>query len=157
MAVDPRGKPSLLVSACLLGVECNHEGRSSPHPAVGELGERARLIPVCPEVAGGLPTPRSAAEMKGGDGADVLAGSARVETADGEDVTDAYLRGAVYAVSLARAVGATTAVLKARSPSCGCGEIYDGSFSRTLADGDGVTAAALREAGVDVGTEENRC
>ena len=148
-------KPALLVSACLLGVACNHEGRGSPRAVVEDLERRYRLIPVCPEVLGGLPTPRAAAELSGGDGAAVLAGEAVVVNVDGADVTAAYRRGAEAAVALARATGATRAVLKARSPSCGSSRIYDGTFSRRLVDGQGVTAAALRAAGLEVDSDED--
>jgi uncharacterized protein YbbK (DUF523 family) len=139
-------KPAIIVSACLLGVECNHRGLASPAPLVQALGQAARLIPVCPEVAGGLPTPRPAAEIQA-DG--------MVRTEDGGDVTEFYLRGAAQAVDLARAAGATRAVLKARSPSCGCHEVYDGTFRRALRPGEGITAAALRAAGLDVVSEED--
>ena len=139
-------KPAMLVSACLLGIACNHRGAASPSPATVRLADDHRLIPICPEVAGGLPTPRPAAELQP-DGT--------VRTADGVDVTDHYLRGAAAAADLARAAGATEAVLKARSPSCGCHEIYDGSFSRTLVEGVGLTASALRAAGLTVRSEED--
>jgi uncharacterized protein YbbK (DUF523 family) len=142
-AVD---RSPLLVSACLLGVACNHEARANTSEAVVALRRTRRLVPVCPEVAGGLPTPRPAAEIQP---------SGRVCTAAGDDVTDAYERGAAHAVRLARAVGATGAVLKARSPSCGCHEVYDGSFTRTRVPGEGVTARALRAAGVPVWSEED--
>ena len=147
--------PVILVSACLLGTCCNHEGRASVRPRVQRLSESARLVPICPEVVGGLTTPRAGAELVGGDGAGVLAGSARVRTNSGDDVTDAYLRGAAAAVELARTVGATRAVLKARSPSCGSAQVYDGTFSRTLHSGVGVTAAALRAAGIAVESDED--
>src|SRR4051794_25312633 len=148
MVDDDRDKPPLVISACLLGVACNHEGRGSHRSVVDELARHYRLIPVCPEVLGGLPTPRAAAELVGGDGADVLAGTgdARVVNIEGEDVTAAYRRGAEAAVTVARSVGASRAVLKARSPSCGSSAIYDGSFSRRLVPGRGVTAAALAAA-----------
>ena len=136
----------LLVSACLLGVACNHNGRSSTRAAVVALGRDRRLIPVCPEVVGGLPAPRPAAAIQP-DG--------RVRTAAGDDLTDAYRRGAAHAVRLARAAGVAGAVLKARSPSCGCHEVYDGTFTRTCVEGEGVTARALREAGVPVCSEED--
>lgn len=110
------------------------------------LATRFRLVPVCPEVAGGLPTPRVRAERQP-DGT--------VRTADGGDVTDAYRRGADQAVALARATGAARAVLKARSPSCGTDRIYDGTFTGELVDGAGVTAEALRAAGVAVCSEED--
>ena len=153
-AANSSSRPTILVSACLLGTCCNHEGRASLRPRVQRLSPSARLVPICPEVVGGLATPRSAAEIVGGDGADVLSGSARVCTADGDDVTAAYVRGAAAAVELARATGATRAVLKARSPSCGAVDVYDGTFTRTLRSGEGVTAAALRAAGVEVVSDE---
>ena len=139
-------RPAIVVSACLLGVPCNHEGRGSRSRAVEDLAAGAQLVPICPEVAGGLPVPRAAAERQA-DG--------RVVTETGDDVTWAYERGAAAAVALARAVGASEAVLKARSPSCGCREIYDGTFSRRRVAGQGVTAAALRAAGVRVRSEED--
>jgi uncharacterized protein YbbK (DUF523 family) len=136
--------PALLVSACLLGTRCNHEAGHSRRAAVEDLARTHRLVPICPEVCGGLSTPRPAAEVVG----------ARVVNVDGEDVTAAYERGARAAVELAVAVGARRAILKARSPSCGSREIYDGSFSRTLVSGEGVTASALRAAGLEVISEE---
>jgi uncharacterized protein YbbK (DUF523 family) len=151
---EPTARPTILVSACLLGTCCNHEGRASSRPLVAQLSESARLVPICPEVVGGLTTPRAPAELIGGDGSDVLSGTARVRSADGDDATAAYLRGAAAAVDLARAVGATRAVLKARSPSCGAVEVYDGTFTRTLHAGSGVTAAALRDAGIEVVSDE---
>src|SRR5438132_849463 len=105
-----------------------------------------RVVPVCPETMGGLPTPRPAAEIQA-DG--------RVATADGADVTDHYERGARASVELAVAVGAREAVLKERSPSCGCHQVYNGSFSRARMPGEGVTARALRQAGVEVRSEED--
>jgi uncharacterized protein YbbK (DUF523 family) len=140
------GCPALLVSACLLGVSCTHDGSHNRRDAVVALGAMHRLVPVCPEVAGGLPTPRPAAEVQA-DGS--------VTTADGVAVTDAYRRGAEHAVRVAQAAGATRAVLKARSPSCGCHDTYDGTFTRTKVRRDGVTAAALRAAGVEVLSEED--
>lgn len=105
-----------------------------------------RLIPICPESVGGLPTPREEAAL-GPDG--------RVRTASGEDVTSSYEAGAHHTVALAAATGAAGAVLKARSPSCGCHEIYDGTFTHTRVEGQGVTAKALQEAGVRVWSEED--
>ncbi len=134
------------MSACLLGVACNHEGGANTSTAVVALRRDRRLIPVCPETAGGLPTPRPAAEIQP---------TGRVRSAAGDDVTDAYERGADHAVRLAVAAGVAGAVLKARSPSCGCHEVYDGSFTRTRVAGEGVTARALREAGVQVWSEDD--
>ena len=140
------GKPALLVSACLLGVRCNHRGEASPSPAVAALATGYRLIAVCPETLGGLPTPRPAAELQP-DGS--------VRTGSGEDVTAAYRRGAAAAVALARATGAGEAVLKARSPSCGPHAVYDGTFSTRTVEGRGVAAAALAEAGLALRDEED--
>ena len=109
---------------------------------------------MCPEEEGGLGTPRPPAEIVGGDGHDVISGRARVITSEGRDVTDAYLAGAKLALQRARSSGAKTAVLKARSPSCGKGCIYDGSFSRTQRSGDGVTTALLEANGIEVLTDE---
>jgi uncharacterized protein YbbK (DUF523 family) len=146
MAEGSGRRPAIVVSACLLGVRCNHEGAGNRSRAVEALAQSYELVPICPEVAGGLPTPRAAAEVQP-DG--------RVATEAGDDVTWAYERGAAAAVALARAVGASEAVLKARSPSCGCHEVYDGSFSRRRVPGEGVTARALRAAGVAVRSEED--
>jgi len=128
----------------LLGTCCNHEGSHSRRTAVAALGHDYLVIPICPEAAGGLSTPRAAAERRG----------TRVVDERGNDVTDAYERGAAAAVELAQAIGARRAVLKARSPSCVAHKIYDGSFTRTLRDGAGMTAEALRAAGVEVISEE---
>ena len=138
-------RSAILVSACLLGVRCNHVGGASPSPAVARLGADHDLVPICPEVAGGLPVPRAAAELQPGG---------RVVTRDGDDVTAAYVRGASIAVAAASAVGARSAVLKARSPSCGCGEVYDGTFTRTRVPGDGITTGALKRAGLVVRSDE---
>ena len=140
-------RPALLVSACLLGVRCTHDGGHEARPTVQALRGSHHLVPVCPETVGGLPTPRAAAERSASDG--------RVRTADGVDVTEAYARGAAHAVRLAAAAGVVGAVLKARSPSCGCHQVYDGTFTRTRVDGDGVTAEALRRAGVPVVDEDD--
>ena len=131
---------TILVSACLLGVPCRYDGQSKRHPLAQELCRRHRVIPVCGEIFGGLPTPRPPAEIQGD----------RVVTRDGRDVTEAYRRGAEAAAQLARLTGAQAAVLKERSPSCGCGAIYDGSFSGALIPGDGVTARLLKAHGIPV-------
>ena len=146
----------VIVSACLLGRPCRYDGAIKTSEATQDLVERIRgqggeMISVCPEELGGLGTPRPAAELRGGDGAAVLAGAARVERiSDGQDVTAAFLRGARRAWSLGR--GAETALLKARSPSCGCGEAHRDGGPRP---GDGVFAALLRAEGVEVMTDED--
>ena len=130
----------ILISACLLGCRCRYDGGSKPHPVAEELAQHHELVPVCPEQLGGLPTPRPPAERVG----------ARVLTAAGGDVTEQYRRGAEEAVLLCRRLGCQAAVLKERSPSCGSGGIYDGTFSGRLTAGDGVTAAALKAEGIPV-------
>ena len=137
----------ILVSHCLRGEPCRYDGASRLERRVLELHKAGHtLIPVCPEVLGGLDTPRAPAELQP-DG--------RVVNADGEDVTAAYQAGAEAALRIAKQSGCTAAVLKARSPSCGCGEVYDGTFTHTLKGGWGVTARLLREAGLAVMDEEN--
>ena len=135
---------TLLISACLLGCPCRFDGKSKTHPAEEQLMRCHTLIPFCPEIYGGLPTPRPPAECRNG----------RVFNKNGEDVTEFYARGAAEALRLAERFGCTAAVLKARSPSCGRGAIYDGTFTGTLVPGDGVTAALLKENGIPVYTEE---
>lgn len=139
-------RPVLLVSSCLLGEPCNYKGLDSHHAGVAALADGYELVPVCPEVAGGLPVPRPRAEISA-DG--------KVRTEAGEDLTVAYEHGAGIAVALAQTHRAVAAVLKARSPSCGSREVYDGTFTSTLVSGDGVTAAALRRAGFPVISEED--
>lgn len=144
----------VLVSACLAGRACRFDGSDNADGRLAALVAEDRAILVCPEDEGGLGTPRPPAEIVGGDGRDVIAGRARVVTDQGADVTEAYLRGARIALDRARAAGATVAVFKARSPSCGKGCIYDGTFTRTQQVGDGVTTALLETNGIEVLTDE---
>lgn len=145
----------VLVSACLLGVDCTYRGGNEERPRVSEALAGRVLLPVCPEVEGGLGVPRPRAEVEGGNGAAVLDGKARVRTEAGDDVTDAYVRGAEATLALARSEGTRLAVLKARSPSCGCAGVYDGSHSDGFdPDGVGVTAALLRRHGIEVVDED---
>ncbi|MBQ8647642.1 MAG: DUF523 domain-containing protein [Oscillospiraceae bacterium] len=132
----------LLVSACLLGVNCKYSGGSNPCPAVIAAAQAGRhtLIPVCPESIGGLPTPRDPSERVG----------ERVLSRTGADVTEQYCRGAQAALQLAQLYGCTGAILKEKSPSCGSGLIYDGSFTGRLVPGDGVTAELLKAHGLTV-------
>ena len=133
---------NLLISACLLGVECKYSGGSNalPEETIEKLRARYRLIPVCPETAGGLPTPRDPSERLG----------ERVVSCRGADVTAQFKKGAEAALTLARHYGCTTALMKEHSPSCGSGLIYDGSFSGKLVKGDGCAAELLKAAGVSV-------
>lgn len=145
----------ILVSACLLGVGCRYDGGSCPREAALDLLRRGVALPVCPEQLGGLSTPRPRAEIRGGDGADVLAGRASVVDEEGRDVTGAFLRGAREALRLAGEAGVGRSVLRSRSPSCGVGAIHDGSFTGRLRPGDGLLAALLRQAGIALTTEED--
>jgi uncharacterized protein YbbK (DUF523 family) len=146
---------TILISACLAGVACTYRGEAKTRDWAVRLVAEGRAVPVCPEVAGGLGIPRPEAEIVGGQGRDVLDGRARVVSVNGDDVTENYLRGARFASSAAARAGARLAVLKARSPSCGCGDIYDGSFGGVLKAGDGVTAAMLERDGVRVVNDED--
>ncbi|WP_334598480.1 DUF523 domain-containing protein [Pseudomonas alvandae] len=141
----------ILVSRCLLGHRVRYDGGASgPFDQLQQWLDEGRVVPLCPEVAGGLPTPRAAAEIPGGQGAQVLDGDAAVITTDGEDVTVQFLSGAHQALDLVREHGIRIAVLKANSPSCGNLLTYDGTFSGVKVSGEGVTAALLKRHGVRV-------
>lgn len=135
-------KPYLLISACLLGERCRYDGESKPldEDILQKLNEKYTLLPVCPEKAGGLPAPRVPAERRGD----------RVVNRNGADVTDNYRRGAGEALALARRYNCKIALFKERSPSCGAGKIYDGTFSGKLTEGYGVSAEALISNGINV-------
>jgi uncharacterized protein YbbK (DUF523 family) len=145
---EPLPPRAILVSACLLGVRCRHDGRDRLDPTLREkAGPGTVLVPACPEELGGLGTPRAHADLRGGDGQAVLEGRARVVDADGRDVTRAFVSGAERALAVARAAGATEAWLTERSPSCGtCGTHVDGA----LVAGSGVASALLSRAGLRV-------
>ncbi|NQD95952.1 DUF523 domain-containing protein, partial [Pseudomonas sp. CrR25] len=129
-------------------------GAHGPFALLERWQAEGRIVALCPEVAGGLPTPRPPAEIPGGQGAQVLDGLLPVLGEDGEDYTAAFVAGAEQALALVERHGIRLALLKARSPSCGNRENYDGSFSGTRVAGEGVTAALLRRAGVQVFSEE---
>ena len=137
---------NVLVSACLLGENCKYSGGNNLAEELAETltAKGIRIIPVCPECAGGLPTPRVPAERWG----------ERVVNKMGEDVTEQFTAGAKAAVETAKANGCQYAVLKKNSPSCGCGTIYDGTFTGTLVDGNGVTAELLLKEGIIVCNED---
>ena len=140
-------EPPVLVSACLAGRPCRYDGTPSPDPEVVRMVAEGRAVAICPEEAGGLPTPRPPAELSGGDGLAALEGRARVVRFDGTDVTDAFVRGAAAAVELAVARGCHKAMLRAHSPSCGVSASYqDGE----LRPGPGVAAAALAREGLQL-------
>ncbi len=138
---------SLLISACLCGEKCRYDGRDNLLKNFEVITQNFLIIPVCPEVLGGLETPRSPSEISGG----------RVITRCGKDVTDEYMRGAHLALKAALESKAQYALMKAKSPSCGCGKIYDGTFSGTLTVGDGITVRLLKENGIRVFDETQVC
>lgn len=144
----------ILVSACLCGCRCTYRGDDNRNPVFVRLYHSGQAVPVCPEQLGGLPVPRPASEIRGGDGSQVLKGQALVFNTEGVNVTRHFIQGARNTLAIAREVGAALAVLKARSPSCGVGQIYDGTFSRNLQPGDGVTAALLRQNGIEIVSDE---
>ncbi len=142
---------TILISSCLLGSECRYDGRHSRCEEVAEKARRERYIPVCPEQLGGLPTPRAPSNIMGGDGKDVLSGNARVVNTLGQDVTDAFIKGARETLKLARITGAKKAILKGRSPSCGLKTPY---CQTDAGYGIGVTAEMLIAEGIEI-TEAN--
>lgn len=136
---------NIIVSACLLGVNCKYSGGNNLNERVLRLGEKHTLIPVCPEQLGGLSTPREPSEIIG----------KRVINKSGRDVTENYVRGAEETLKTARAYNCRCAVLKERSPSCGTKEVYDGTFSKTVVSGKGITAALLENNGIEIYNEND--
>lgn len=134
-----------IVSACLAGYKCNYKGEAKPNERIIELVKRGEAIPVCPEQLGGLTTPREPAEQKDG----------KVFTKSGKDVTENFSNGAYEVLRIAVIYDCKKAILKSKSPSCGCGQVYDGSFSGNLVKGNGITADLLMANGIKVYTEED--
>ncbi|MBQ9687074.1 MAG: DUF523 domain-containing protein [Oscillospiraceae bacterium] len=134
----------ILVSECLTGVNCRMDGKSKLIPEIKKLVDEGQAVPVCPEVLGGLPTPRTPSEIVDG----------RVVNAAGEDVTEAFTRGAQEVLRICRESGCTAAVMKSKSPSCGCGLIHNGRFDGGLTAGNGVCTQLLLDAGIPVMTEK---
>ncbi len=140
-----QNQKKILCSACLLGVKCRYDSQSKPKEKVLELAKKEILIPICPEQLGGLPTPREAAERRG----------EKVISKSGQDVTKNFQQGAKEVLRLVKLFDIREAILKQRSPSCGSGQIYDGTFSKTVIKGDGVATALLKQNGVKVISEED--
>ncbi len=134
-----------IISACLAGINCRYDGGSKPNQKVIELVKQGKAILVCPEQLAGLTTPRTPAEEK----------DRKIITKDGKDLTKEFQKGAQEALKIARLSNCKEAILKAKSPSCGCGKVYDGSFSGNLIDGDGVFTRLLKENNIRVITEED--
>ena len=144
-----------LISACLLGVRCNWSGDDKYKDVRAiELSRIETLISVCPEQLGGLPTPRAPQEIQGGAGEDVLDGKCRVLNTNGQNVTSQFIRGAEETLRIANQLRVKEFIGKSGSPSCGCGQIYDGTFSGKLIPGDGVTTALLKRSGIKIIAQE---
>jgi len=144
----------MMVSACLAGVNCVYDGSHNRQSHFVRLMLEGEVLLFCPEVLGGMRIPHPPSEICGGDGLAVLEGRARVVSRDGRDVTEFFILGARKTLAFARKHAVTTAVMKAKSPSCGCGRIYDGTFTKTLVPGFGVTAALLKQNGIEVISDE---
>jgi uncharacterized protein YbbK (DUF523 family) len=145
----------IIVSACLCGINCKYDGGNNLDVRILKLLKEGKALPICPEQLGGQETPRAPQEIVNGNGFDVIEGKARILGFKNDDLTPKFLKGAYESLRIAEAVGATVAILKARSPSCGVSEIYDGTFSGTKRNGNGVTAELLLSKGIKVFTEEN--
>ena len=136
-------KEKILVSACLLGINCKYDGTNSLNEKVLDYIKDKEVIPICPEILGGLSTPRPPSEII----------SDKVVNNEQKDVTKEYRKGAEESLKLAKLFKVKKALLKAKSPSCGCGKIYDGTFTKTLIDGDGITTQLFKENNIEVITE----
>ncbi len=148
-------KMRCIVSACLLGVQCRYNAEAREYTELTDLLKNYEVVPVCPEVDGGLPTPRPPAEIREGTGNDVINGRARIINCNGEDVTTEFIVGAQKTLKTVKRHSPCKIILKSRSPSCGSSMIYDGSFSGQLIAGDGATAALLKESGFEI-LDENQ-
>ncbi len=146
----------ILVSACLCGINCKYNGENNLNPKIHELFQKGELVPICPEQLGGLSTPRLPREIVNGEGKDVLDTNIKVLNENGTvDSTKEFVVGANRTLKIAKALDIKKAILKQRSPSCGFGQIYDGSFSGTVIDGNGVTAELLHRNGIQIMTEKD--
>ena len=145
----------ILVSSCLCGEKCKYSGGDNYSLEVVSYCKDKEVLKVCPEVLGGLSTPRHPAEIIGGCAKDVLEGKAKIANNQGEDVTDAFIKGAKAVLKIAKEYNVKEAILKANSPSCGKGKVYNGQFNGNLIEGNGVTAQILMDAGVMVKTEKD--
>lgn len=141
------------MSACLCGVDCKYSGKNNYNEKAYELFKEGGALLVCPEQLGGLPTPRHPSEINLGTAEDVLKGSGQVINNQGEDMTKYFIKGAEETLKIANAANCKKAVLKSKSPSCGCGKIYNGRFRDILIEGNGITAQLLLDNGIEVITE----
>lgn len=144
----------ILVSACLIGVDCKYSGGNNKNDKLMDYLKGKNMIPICPEQLGGLCTPRTPAEIVGGSADDVIDGKAKVINKEGLDITAEFLKGAYETLKICRTLGIKKAILKEKSPSCGINQVYDGSFKSNIIDGYGITAAILIKNGVDLKSDK---
>ena len=149
----------VLISSCLLGQKVRYDAKEKSIDGIEELSREYELIPFCPEVSGGLPIPRESAEIVG-KSIDIITNNiknskSRVLTTSGKDVTKEFLEGAGKALHLCKSNDIKLAILKSKSPSCGYGKVYDGTHSRVLIDGNGVTSELLQKNGIKIYNENN--
>ena len=139
----------ILISACLLGVNCKYSGGNNKIEGIENLLKMDTFIPVCPEQLGGLKTPRSPSEIT------IKNGEKQVFDKEGNNVTSQFIKGAEETLKIAKMYDIKNAILKSNSPSCGCGNVYDGTFSGKIVEGDGITAALLKSNGIKIFNELN--
>lgn len=153
---DSQDQPNILISACLLGNPVRYNGTDLflDHPLIKKWLDEDRLIGICPEIEGGMPVPRAPAEITQGDGKTVLSGKSRVIDSEGDDVTNAFIRGALKTLKMALDNNCVAAILTEHSPSCGSNMIYDGTFSKTKREGVGVTTSMLEQNHIPVFNQE---
>ena len=146
---------NILVSACLLGLNTRYDGCNNINSEVCSIMNDFNIIPICPEQLGGMSTPRLPSEIHGGNARDVLEGRARVINSEGDEVTDKFIRGADETLNIAKIYNSKMAILKSKSPSCGYGNVYDGSFSKVLKEGNGISTELLIQNGIIVFSEKD--
>lgn len=144
----------ILVSACLLGINCKYDGDNNSHEGVKNYLRDKQFILVCPEQLGGLSTPRIPCEIVNGTGNEVLYNKCKVKNKEGMDMTKNFLKGAHETLKIAKLYGCKKAILKEGSPSCGSSKIYDGTFQGNKINGLGVTASILKNEGIDIISEK---
>lgn len=145
----------IIVSACLAGVNCRYDGCLLENKLIKKLVSARQAIPLCPEVMGGRPVPRAPAEIKGGTGEDVLTGKAGIIDREGRNVTQEVITGVNYVAAAAKRMNVRIFILKTKSPTCGYGQVFDGTFTGKLVPGNGVMAAALLREGIKIYTEHD--
>lgn len=144
----------IIVSACLIGVNCKYNGENNYNDKVKEFLKNKQYIPICPEQLGGLTTPRNPSEIDNMGGQEVLKGNSKVISCKNEDVTDNFIKGAKESLKIAKLFDCKQALLKEGSPSCGCNFIYDGTFKGNKISGMGVTAALFNANNIEVFSEK---